>query len=350
MARVFAKSNYWILKFAFCFLLSACIQAGHVTIDESIKHPEAEETEEAQEALIILAPAKPLKSHIPPLVLLLDTHESEQYELTTKAFKEHLANYLPEAEYMYHLTDSEATLKASQFLSPKTKSPPAIVVSLGTSATGIAQTVFPDTPILAIMTLQGNMLPHNENSAAILLEVPIKVQLQWIKKFLPNARRVGILYDPAINTNWIEEAENIAQDQNLEIIPYKINSPKQLQEGLRYIKSNADILLAIPDKTVYTGITVKEIMLFGYRNRLPLVGLSDSWVNAGALYAIEVDYENLGIQTAGLAASILTAGFTGKRNIIYPEGVNYSLNMRTKNYLGLEIANDFIEGASKIFE
>jgi len=148
----------------------------------------------------------------------------------------------------------------------------------------------------------------------------------------------------------IEEAASRVKEENIEIIPFKLNSPKQLQEGLHYIRSNADVLLAIPDQTVYSRKTAKEILLFSYRNRIPFVGLSESWVKAGALYAIDIDYEELGRQIARLTNKILTEGSPGEKSVINPEGVIYWLNIRTSNYLRLEIDNDIRKGASIVFE
>jgi putative ABC transport system substrate-binding protein len=362
--KIFTKTNYWVLIFACSFLFSACTKTVHYSVIQESRKVEqkqvetikSQEPKEAKEAQSAIEPKELQEAHeapkpkVPPLILLLRANESERCDLTIAAFKEHLTQYQPDAEYMYHLADSSAKLNASQFVSQKTKSPPAIVISFGAPAAEVARTAFPDTPGLAAMILQENMIPPKENSAAILLQVPMEVQLKWIQRFLPNVRRVGILYDPALNRNVIGEAASAAKGKNIEIIPFELNSPKQLQEGLHYIRSNADVLLAIPDQTVYSGKTAKEILLFSYRNRIPFVGLSESWVRAGALYAIDIDYEYLGRQIASLANKILTEGSPGEKSLFHPEGVIYWLNIRTRDYLRLEIANDIIKGASKVFE
>lgn len=366
MERFFAKTSCWVLGFACFVMLSACTQTGiFVTsqhpkedvishepqqIQESQEIPETPELQEAQEAVKEITPVKQLKKKIPPLVLVLDVHHSEQIEMTILSFKEHLARYLPEAEYMYHLVDNRDEVNASQFVSPKTKSPPAIIISLGTTATEIAQNVFPDTPILATMLEQENILNHMENRAAILNRVSLDMQFQWLKRILPNARRVGILFAAAQNGNWLREVEEAAQKEDIAIFPYEITSPADLQTGLKYIRRNADVLMAIPDQTVYSGILAKEVLLFCFRDHLPFVGLSASWVKAGALYAIEIDYGDLGRQTAVLANKILTEQPLGKTNIFHPKGVIFSLNIRVKNYLQLEIDPEIIKEASIVYE
>jgi putative ABC transport system substrate-binding protein len=266
------------------------------------------------------------------------------------AFKEHLTLYLPQAEYMFHLIDNTVKINASQFVSKDTKAPPVIIFSLGTKATEIAQSIFPDTPVLATMILQGKALEPKTDNKIILVQFPVEVQLQWLQKFLPHVRRIGILYNPVLNSHWIREAEKVAREKNITILPFEVTSAKQLQTGLKYISRNADVLLAIPDQTVYSGKTAKEVLLFSYRNRIPFVGLSASWVKAGALYALGVDYRDLGRQAAELANNILAGKSPGKTPFSHPEKIIYTLNTRTMDHLRLELTNDLIKGSAKVFE
>jgi putative ABC transport system substrate-binding protein len=358
MEQFFTKTICWVPIFACFLLVAACTKTGpywdivepletEKTQEEARKSQEPLDTQETIKPQKIYEAAKP---KIPPFVLLLSTSESEKYAQTRAAFSKFLTEYQPEAECMYHLADRGAELNASQFVSQKTNLPPDIVVSLDASAVEIAQTTFPETPGLAAVTLQENIVPHADNINAILLQIPMEAQLTWLKKFLPNVRRVGILYDPSLSSNLVEEAENAARENNVEIISYAVKSPKDLHAGLKEIYRNADVLLAIPDQTVYSGITAKEILLFSFRNRFPFVGLSESWVKAGALYALDIDYEDLGRQIAALTPKILKDDSQERKKAFKPEGVVYSMNLRSKDQLQLEIANDLIQGASKTFE
>ena len=249
---------------------------------------------------------------------------------------------------MYHLTDSAEKINASGFVSKTTNAPPAFIFSLGTGATEFAQSSFPDTPTLSTMILQGSAAESQTSNKVLMVQFPVEVQLQWLQKLLPQARRIGILYDPVQNSNWIREAKKAARGKNMEIVPFEVTSAKQLQAGLKYISRNADVLLAIPDQTVYSGKTAKKVLLFSYRNRIPFVGLSASWVKAGALYALGVDYHDLGRQAAGIASNILAGKAPEK--ISQPEKIIYTLNTRTMDYLRLEINNGLINGAAKVFE
>jgi len=313
-------NNIWRRTIAACFLLASLLQF--------VQYAKAQES---------------------PLVLLLSNQQSGPYNLTMEAFKDRLAQYLPQAEYMFHLADNEAETNPSHLVSKDTKAPPDFIFSLGTRAATIAQSTFPDTPVLATMILQEKTLDNKANKNVILVQFSVEVQLEWLQKFLPSVRRVGILYNPDQNSQWIKEAEKFSQGKNIEIVPFAINSAKQLKAGLKYISRNADVLLAIPDQTVYSGKTAKEVLLFSYRNRIPFIGLSASWVKAGALYALGIDYQDLGRQAAELANNVL-AGKSAGKTPVYPEKIIYTLNSRTIDHLRLKINNDLIEGSAKVFD
>jgi len=284
-----------------------------------------------------------------PFILELSTEESEPYVQARKGFEERLRQSFPNARFLYHHTVKGKKITASQVLSGTKEQRPAAIFSLGTSAAKYAQTVFPDYPLVAAMIQKDSVFRRKTNHTGILLHFPIEVQLHWLSKFLPQAKRVGILYDPALNSDLVKEAENAAQKTGIEIIAFEVSTPKQLKSGLKHISKNADVLLAIPDQTVYSGKTSKQVLLFSYRNRIPFVGLSAPWVKAGALYALGVDYRDLGRQAAGLIKKNLD-GTPPETSIFHPEKVTYTVNNRIKDYLHLEINPDLINGASGVYE
>lgn len=284
-----------------------------------------------------------------PLILVLSAEESESYIQARKAFEEHLRQNFRGAEFLYHHIEKGAKKTSSQILSRTMGQRPAAVFSLGSRAAEFAQTVMPDYPLVATMIVKDNALQRKTNYTGILLHFPAEIQLHWLGKFLPQAKRVGILYDPALNSDWVEEAENAAQKTGIKIIALEVSTPKQLKSALKHISKNADVLLAIPDKTVYSGKTSKQVLLFTYRNRIPFVGLSAPWVKAGALYALGVDYRDLGRQAAELIKKNLD-GVPPKASIFHPEKVAYTVNSRIKDYLHLEIDPGLIKGASRVYE
>ncbi|MCA9452115.1 MAG: hypothetical protein KC584_05745, partial [Nitrospira sp.] len=65
----------------------------------------------------------------------------------------------------------------------------------------------------------------------------------------------------------------------------QVETPQELPDALDSLPGNADVLWGFTDSVVFSPETVKGILLFSFRNRIPFVGLSTSWVKAGAVYA-----------------------------------------------------------------
>jgi putative ABC transport system substrate-binding protein len=55
---------------------------------------------------------------------------------------------------------------------------------------------------------------------------------------------------------------------------------------------------------------LKTLLLFSFRHKLPLIGLSETWVHAGALYALDWDYRELGAFCGRLALGQLAGAGT----------------------------------------
>ena len=72
--------------------------------------------------------------------------------------------------------------------------------------------------------------------------------------------------------------------------------------ALDQIATRADVLLALPDSTVYTRESARGILLQSFRKRTPVIGPNDAWVRMGALYALDWDYDEVGAVCAQLAS------------------------------------------------
>lgn len=136
---------------------------------------------------------------------------------------------------------------------------------------------------------------------AVPSEAPADQQAQWLRKLMPRARNVAVLFDPAVNTR---RAEAIAA--SLDIAGYKVllqpvGAPAALPQALASLAGRADVMLAVPDRTVYAPEAVNGIMLFSFRNGIPLVGPNDAWVKKGALFAVDWDYGEVGATCVALA-------------------------------------------------
>lgn len=280
-----------------------------------------------------------------PLVVIIISREAEAYQQVTKNFEAEMRKQRPEIQFI-QMSSSDVK---KDLLSIK-ETQPALVFALGSDSVRKASQQLSDRPMLATMILGNNALQGQAHATAITLDMPIVKQLQWHQRFLPEAKRVGVLYNPQSNQKWVDQASRIADKLGLEIVAVKVKSPQDITSALKSLNNRVDSILAIPDKMVYSSNTAKVVLLFSFRNRIPFIGLSGAWVKAGALYALDWDYSDLGRQSADIALKILNGTKPEKIKPDVPGKSVYQLNLKTAKHMKLKINRKLIAAAEKVYQ
>ncbi len=226
---------------------------------------------------------------------------------------------------------------------------PDLIFSLGQEETEWASRQYAQTPIVATMVLKDEVFKIAGNITGVSLGYPLKTQFQWLKKFFPQQKTVAILYDPKENSATVESAQHISRQTGLSLIAIPVTTPKELPFALERLANNVEILLAIPDETVMSASTIKEVLLASFRNKVPLVGLSDNWVKSGAFYALSWDYDDLGKQCASMAQKLLKGANLTAVPPELPRKITYTVNAKIADHMNMEIPEDILKNAKMVF-
>ena len=188
------------------------------------------------------------------------------------------------------------------------------------------------------------------NATGVILEFPAETELKWLTRLLPEEKRIAVLFNSGENQSRIEAATRAAKSLGLTLEPRKLESPRDLPSALESLASQADVLWGIADPVVLNPQTAQPILLFSLRNRIPFVGLSLTWVKAGALYALDRDYDDIGMQCGELALRILQGKPAGTLPPTVPRKAVYSVNLKTARQLKVDIPRDLLKGAQSVIE
>ncbi len=168
------------------------------------------------------------------------------------------------------------------------------IVTLGASAAAVASRVAPSLPTVNCMT-GGD-------------DVPLDAQVAALKRILPNAQRVGILFDPAHNERRSEDAAAAFRRAGYTTVVEPVTDPPSLPAALSRLTGRVDVLFALPDTTVYAREHSRALLMYSFRHHVPLAGPAEAWVKTGALYALDWDYADLGRYCGALALRQLAGG------------------------------------------
>jgi len=298
---------------------------------------------------LLLFAAHPVTVHAEKVqqVLIVANAEDTPYQKTIEGFKAHLMSQLNVSYHELFLSrveDKSATLSTSI-----RDHQPNLIFALGAASIKLANQHTSDIPIVSTMTIKDDLFEQADNITGVSLVYPLTTQFQWIKNFFSTRTKVAILYNPQENEQTVKSAREIAQQAGLELFAIPVESPRHLPFALEQLAKNIDVLLAIPDEIAMSSKTVQAVLLASFRNKVPFIGLSDSWVKSGALYALSWDYHDLGQQCAIQSAKLLNGALMQQIPMEYPRKVSYTINEKIADHMNIRIPDNLRQKAKKIF-
>ncbi len=214
------------------------------------------------------------------------------------------------------------------------KSAVAVFFPVGTKAATVIHNLFPRTPMVFSMVLDpAPVLRHDPYSYGVVLDIPYGQIVKRLRMLVPNVSRIGILYTDE-SRGIVNRIINDLDGMDIRFIIIKLDSPEQLHEKLEESFRKADALIAIPDSNIYNSILAPRIIFEAIRHKRPFVGLSKNFTLSGALFSLDCDYKDVGIQAADVGVEILS-GRRPEKKIQYPRKFTGYLNMHTARLIGL---------------
>ena len=228
---------------------------------------------------------------------------------------------------------------------------PDLILALGTKAAMIAGEDIKDIPIIYCLVsrpakygLMGN------NITGVSLNISIETQFEAIKSVLPDKKKIGVIYDPDVSEEAVDEAKHIAMELGFVLKTFTVHSEKEIPNIMRSIEGNIDVLWMVMDETVINKNSLEYIILFSINNKIPVMGLSNRFVQKGALFSLFSDYYDLGHQAGELVEQILRGTSPNKLPVAFPQKTKLALNLKTASLIGIKISPDIIERADKIYQ
>lgn len=282
-------------------------------------------------------------------VLVLVSHDAEPYQKALDGFREQMKTLgINTSLDVVRLQGDAGAAKIA--LTARTATPPEVIVCLGSLALQMPRGEGMSAPVVAAMVMNETELQAIPNATGVVLEFPAQVELEWIRRFMPERTNVAVIFNPDENRKRIDAAETVARKAGVKLHTHVVAMPRDLPVELEAIGRAADILWGIPDRIAMTPQTAKPILLFSFRNRIPVAGLSASWVKAGALYALDRDYTDIGMQAADLVRRILNGTPAKSIAPVTPRKTIYSINLKTARHMKLDLPPELVQGAAEVIE
>ncbi|WP_097027050.1 ABC transporter substrate-binding protein [Clostridium peptidivorans] len=165
----------------------------------------------------------------------------------------------------------------------------------------------------------------------------IKNQFDLIKELLPQAKRVGFIYNTseANSEKQLEEAKKAAASFSYEIVPMGITSSNEIASALDALLSKVDVLYTPTDNLIASSMSL--IVQKSTEKKIAVIGGEKAHVENGALATRGIDYYKLGYETGLMAVDVLNGKKPSDMPIEHLKDLEVAINEKTSKALGISI-------------
>ncbi len=173
--------------------------------------------------------------------------------------------------------------------------------------------------------------------SAVYLDQPLQRQLRLVRLLVPEAKSIGTMFGPfsAASRQPFDEA---AGEQQLTPLSITLNESDNPIERLKPLIQQSDVFLAQPDRALFNRTTAKWLLYITLQQRVPVIGFSKTYVEAGALAAVYSTPAQIGQQTGELLRDLDPSGPLPPP--AYPKYFNVSSNPIVARTLDLAEPDD----------
>jgi len=271
-------------------------------------------------------------------ISIITSQELPIYEKTYEGFNNVYKGETRRYDLKGDLMESEKVVRQIK------EQPPELIVAIGLLAATVAKENFRKTPIVFCSVFNPERYSLvGDYITGITLNTPVIETLSQIRNLFPDARKIGVLYDPRKNRRTLKQTENLGKTMGFSLIKQKVTSEMDLPNAIRSILVKADLLWIIPDSTILTSDAIDYILMNSFEDRIPIVTFSEDLVKKGALVAFSPDYVSIGEQAARLVLSILSGKKPDNLFIQPAEKNRLIINQKIANKLGLKLNTEAID-------
>jgi putative ABC transport system substrate-binding protein len=179
-------------------------------------------------------------------------------------------------------------------------------------------------------------------------KVPVDKQIELLKKLLPNAKTVGVIYNTSETNSVIQvnELKDAAQKQGLAVKEVGVTNVNEINQNLESALGQIDALYTPTDNTVASGYALVGKLCLD--KNVPIIGAEEAVVTKGGLASIGIDYYKLGKEAGEKAAEVLDGKKPSDVEISTLSDMSFTINSDVAKKLNITIPSDIDANAKKV--
>lgn len=175
-------------------------------------------------------------------------------------------------------------------------------------------------------------------------ELPAVQQLTLFRHFFPKLQRVGVIYNPAINKLWFDQAVLAGKEVGVEVIGHAVNRNPQVAAELAKLAAKVDALWLASDPVVLENEAAVKL----YFDRAdaagkPVFTYTPAFTTLGATLVLAPDMPTIGRQAAGVVQD-----HPGSQPVSTPAGSEVTLNLKRVQQYRMEFNREALDSVNNI--
>ena len=166
----------------------------------------------------------------------------------------------------------------------------------------------------------------------------ISTQINLIKKVLPKAKTIGILYTQSEPNSVVQkdEAKRLLEEKGFTVVEKTILDSNNVKAAAESLMAEVDMVFVPTDNIISSTMeTVKQVSI---KHKVPVFGGSTEMIAVGGLYNYGTNYEELGRQTASMLVRVLKGEKPENIAVELPEKLELHTNQEMADALGIDIS------------
>ena len=166
----------------------------------------------------------------------------------------------------------------------------------------------------------------------------ISTQINLIKKVLPKAKTIGILYTQSEPNSVVQkdEAKRLLEEKGFTVVEKTILDSNNVKAAAESLMVEVDMVFVPTDNIISSTMeTVKQVSI---KHKVPVFGGSTEMIAVGGLYNYGTNYEELGRQTARMLIRVLKGEKPENIAVELPEKLELHTNQEMADALGIDIS------------
>ncbi len=178
---------------------------------------------------------------------------------------------------------------------------------------------------------------------------PVAEQIAMVKKMVPDAKVLGLLYTSSEINSQIqaEIAKAEAEKLGLTVVEVTVNNSNDVQQAAARVLEQCDVLYVPTDNIIASSIAL--VAGEALSRKIPIACGEEGIVRGGGTFTLGISYFNLGEQTGRMAAALLRGeAVVSEMPVQSQTDFQFLINKTFCDEIGLAIPEDLLPFAEEI--